>query len=105
MRGGAHDASVVLIGVIIDSSLLDLVPMFEVSMRAHSAFSSTTARCLLFSIATTFLGLTWGCGGMEPQATLSESDQAKVQEAQDAMKKARKAREKHTAPDAKGKAQ
>jgi len=57
-------------------------------MTANSRFSSAIARCLLFSVTMAVLGLTWGCGGAIPShATLDEGAQARVQAAQDAMKK------------------
>jgi hypothetical protein len=56
-------------------------------MTAPSKFVSTVARCLLFSVAIAVLGLTGGCGEAPSQATLDDAAKARVQEAQDAMKK------------------
>ena len=58
-------------------------------MTTHSKSCSTIARCLLFSVATAFLGLAWGCGEVPSYATLDDGAKARVDDAQDAMKKAR----------------
>jgi hypothetical protein len=58
-------------------------------MTAHSKFFSTIARCLLFSVAMAVLGLAWGCGEVPSQTTLDDGAKARVQEGQDATKKAR----------------
>ncbi len=70
-------------------------------MRVPTTFFSTIARCLLFSIATADLGLTWGCGGgMTSQATLDDAGKAQIKEANNFQMKLR---EKRAAKAPKGK--
>jgi hypothetical protein len=47
-------------------------------MKAHSKFFRAVARCLLFSVVMTVLGLTWGCGNAD--APPDEATKAKIQE-------------------------
>jgi hypothetical protein len=47
-------------------------------------------RCLLFPFAMVVLGMGWGCSGeVPPQAALDDAAKARIQDGQDAMKKAR----------------
>jgi hypothetical protein len=69
-------------------------------MTANNESSSAIARWLFFSIAMAILGLTSGCGGVPPEATLDDAAKAQVQEAHDVQQKLR---EKRAAKASKGK--
>jgi hypothetical protein len=55
-------------------------------MAAYSKIFSAPTKCLLVSVAMAALGLTWGCGGVPPQATLDDAAKARVQAAHDREK-------------------
>jgi hypothetical protein len=69
-------------------------------MTANRKPLSPIARCLLFPVAMSVLGLTWGCGEISPQATLDDAAKARVQEAHDVQANLR---QKRAAKASKGK--